>query len=101
MTKQGFRYALPRVCALIALASVAFTHVAFAQNETAVLTGRVIDPAGLGVPAAKIHLTEEATGAARDAIPQADGLYRFELLPPGRYSIRASANGFRTVEDTQ
>jgi hypothetical protein len=86
---------LLRTCALVCLASLAW-----AQNETAVLAGRAVDPSGLGVPNVNIRLTEESTGATRDTISQPDGLYRFELLPPGRYSIHATVMGFKTFEDS-
>ena len=64
---------------------------AFAQNETAVLTGRVVDPSGLGVGGAQIRLTEQATGAVRNTLTLTEGVYRFDLLPPGDYSVRVTA----------
>jgi hypothetical protein len=36
---------------------ILLTAAVYAQNETAVLTGRVVDPQGLGVPGAKVHVT--------------------------------------------
>jgi hypothetical protein len=71
----------------------------YGQNQTAVLTGRVLDPAGLGVAHARIRLTEISTGAARGSISSDGGFYRFDLLPPGDYSIEAAAEGFKTFED--
>jgi|GEM_PF-4185643 len=53
-----------------------------AQNQNSVLTGRVTDPSGSGVPNAAIRVTEHATGAARDGRSIEDGTYRFDLLPP-------------------
>jgi hypothetical protein len=96
MNKRSLQYTLLGVCALLALAPMVL-----AQNETAVLSGRAVDPSGLGVPHVNIHLTEAATGAARDTVTQPDGLYRFDLLPPGRYSIRATATGFKAFEDSR
>src|SRR5271157_221076 len=72
----------------------------FAQNETASLAGRVLDPAGLGVPGAEIRLTRPATGAVREAKTAASGEYRFDLLDPGDYTIRVTAPGFKTAEDS-
>jgi len=73
----------------------------FAQNETAVLTGRVVDPGGLGVAGAQITLTDQSIGAIRKGVTLAGGVYRFDLLPPGDYSIRVTASGFKTVEDSR
>ncbi|MGO9262786.1 MAG: TonB-dependent receptor domain-containing protein [Bryobacteraceae bacterium] len=71
-----------------------------AQNETAVLAGRVTDPTGLGVPGAQIRLTRLATGAARAAAAGTDGEYRLDLLDPGDYAVRVTAPGFKTFEDS-
>ena len=71
-----------------------------AQNENAVLTGRVVDPSGSGVPNAAMVLTDNATAAVRHGQSMADGTYRFDLLPPGDYSIRVTAQGFEAFEDS-
>ena len=74
--------------------------VAFAQSQDATLSGRVVDPSGSGVTA-QIRLTDRATGAFRDDSTAPGGAYRFDLLPPGDYSIRVTAQGFKTVEDSR
>jgi hypothetical protein len=71
-----------------------FATALFAQNETAVLIGRVLDPAGLGVAYAQLRLTEKSTGAVRSLGTGDGGFYRFDLLPPGDYSIHATGRGF-------
>ena len=71
-----------------------------AQNETAVLVGRISDPGGLGAPSAQVRLIENATGAVRDTRSGLDGFYRFDLLPPGDYSISVTLQGFKTFEDS-
>jgi hypothetical protein len=48
----------------------------FAQNETAVLTGRVLDPGALGVANAQIQLAEQATNVVRSTVSLPGGLYR-------------------------
>jgi len=83
------------------LLSVAFlSSTLLAQNEDSVLTGRVVDPSGAGVAGAAIRLTENSTGAVRERRSIEDGLYRFDLLPPGGYSIHVTAQGFQTFEDS-
>jgi hypothetical protein len=69
-----------------------------AQNTTAVLSGRVLDPAGLPVPESTIRLTRQSTGAVREGVSDGLGNYRFDLLEPGDYSIRVNASGFATYE---
>ena len=71
-----------------------------AQNETASLAGRVVDPSGLGVPGAEIRLTRRATGAVRETKSTTSGEYRFDLLDPGDYTIRVTAAGFKILEDS-
>ena len=79
----------------------AMAVAAFAQNQDATLSGRVVDPSGGGVTAAQIRLTDRATGAYRDGSSAPGGAYRFDLLPPGDYSVRVTAQGFKTVEDSR
>ena len=81
--------------------ALVFAMAAFGQNENATLTGRVTDPTGLGVSNADVVLTERATGAARSTKTAVEGIYRFDLLPPGDYSIKVTASGFKTFEDTR
>jgi hypothetical protein len=69
-----------------------------AQNETAVLAGRIVDPSGLPVPDAGVHLTRQSTGSSRDGLTDSSGNYRFDLLEPGEYSLRATAAGFKTYD---
>ena len=54
------------------------------------------------VPAAlRVKLADQATGAVRTSPSRPDGLYRFDLLPPGDYSVRVTATGFKTAEDSR
>jgi Carboxypeptidase regulatory-like domain/TonB-dependent Receptor Plug Domain/TonB dependent receptor len=72
----------------------------FAQNETAILSGRVVDPMGLAVPGSAIRLIRQLTGIARETVSDATGNYRFDLLEPGEYSIHVTATGFGAYEAT-
>ena len=44
--------------------------------------------------------TEISTGVQSVAVAEADGRYRFDNLPPGRYKIRLELSGFATTEIT-
>jgi len=86
--------------ALLIVSAILFPSVLLAQNDTAVLSGRVSDPSGLGVPGAELRLTRQSTGAVRETLSAFDGGYRIELIEPGDYSLRVAANGFKTQEYT-
>jgi hypothetical protein len=59
----------------------------------------VLDPSGAGVASAAVKLRNVNTGAAREVTASADGLYQFNLLPPGVYEVTAEAAGFRRFVD--
>ncbi len=64
------------------------------------LTGTVTDPSGAVVPSATVALKNNATGATRTTTTNANGAYRFSLLPPGNYSVSVSAQGFNKTDTT-
>ena len=84
--------------ALLFLSAIVFPSVLLAQNDTAVLSGRVLDPSGLSVPGAHVRLTRQSTGAIRETLSAFDGAYRLELIEPGDYTLHVAANGFKTQE---
>lgn len=59
------------------------------------LSGRVLDPNGLGVRAAAVAITSAATSAEFTATSDSSGEYRFPRLSPGRYRLTAEKPGFR------
>jgi carboxypeptidase family protein/TonB-dependent receptor-like protein len=65
---------------------------------TGALTGTVKDPSGAVIPSAMVTLTSINTGQARTATTGADGVYHFNLLPPGNYRVRMEASGFKPVD---
>ena len=67
----------------------------FAQN--AELSGRIIDPAGLAVPGARVVVRSQATGATRAVSSNQQGEFSVPALQPGPYNITVEANGFRTI----
>jgi hypothetical protein len=83
---------------VVALLVFCIVPALWAQNETAVLSGRVMDPSGLPVPASSIRLTRLSTRAVRESESDAAGNYRFDLLEPGEYSVRVTAPGFSTYD---
>ena len=59
------------------------------------IIGRVTDASGAVVPHATVKLLEPASGETKT---NEDGAYAFLGLPPGQYSLRFEASGFRSGE---
>jgi carboxypeptidase family protein len=62
------------------------------------IVGTITDPSGAVVPNATVSLKNNGTGATQTATTNSSGLYRFSLLPPGQYTVSASATGFQNAE---
>ena len=67
-----------------------------AQTVTGSVRGIVWDPAGAVVPAASVTITNTSTGVTGHTISDKSGLYDFEFLVLGNYTVRATAPGFDT-----
>ena len=65
---------------------------------TGAVAGTVTDPSGAVIAGASVAATNVATGQSRQTTTDASGSYKFSLLPPGSYSVKFSASGFKTVE---
>jgi hypothetical protein len=68
-----------------------------AQEPTGIISGTITDASGAVVPDVTITLTNKATGVARTAVANSEGLYSAPALLPGLYEIRVERAGFRTV----
>jgi hypothetical protein len=75
---------------------VIFAAQSFAQEAT--IVGTVTDPSGAAVPNVSISITANFTGLTRTLTTSGDGQYVAPDLPIGRYSIRATAPGFKVAE---
>ena len=65
-----------------------------AEPEKAVLTGRVMDPSGLGIPGVKLTIIDSTTSVSRSTVSDTSGRYRLSDLPMGKYHITATYRGF-------
>src|ERR1035438_9767651 len=83
------------------IAIIAFTHLpAFAQFASGSIGATVTDSTGGVVPAAKVVLKNEDTGALRDTVTNSAGYFDFPSVLPGSYSVTITSKGLRTVEQT-
>ena len=84
---------------LFALLPITAT-LAWAQFETATVSGQVSDPTGLSVTGARVELVDIDRGASISAATNNSGLYRFASVHPGHYRLEVRATGFRSVNVT-
>ena len=83
---------------LAALMLVLCVAPAFAQSDTAALSGYVKDASGGVVPQATVKVRSEATGAEWSAQTNAEGYWVVSALQPGLYAVSADAQGFKRLE---
>jgi len=89
------RKILPAVlCLAIALIT------AHAQSNYAVVRGSILDPQHRPVVAAHIRITSAGTGAEREVVSNATGLYEIAGLQPGAYSLTVDSPGFQQTKQT-
>lgn len=69
----------------------------FAQTQTARLVGTVQDASGGAMPNARVTATQEETQKTTQTLTNVRGEYVLPSLPPGVYSLRIEAPGFRTA----
>jgi Carboxypeptidase regulatory-like domain len=81
---------------LMLLVLVALPLATLAQNAT--LVGTVTDPQGGSVAGVTITVTNTATGAVKTAVTNDSGSYAVPDMAIGHYNIKATASGFKAVE---
>ncbi|PYT64687.1 MAG: hypothetical protein DMG39_31355 [Acidobacteria bacterium] len=71
-----------------------------ATATQAQLNGAVRDQSGGAVANSSITLREVDTNSIYTATSNADGLYTFAIVPPGKYELTAEARGFGKYTQT-
>jgi hypothetical protein len=87
-------------CASISLAlflAPILTSPLFAQTSSGTLRCQVNDPSGGAVTQATVLVTS-ATGQTQSVQGNRDGVYEFNALAPGKYTVKAIAKGFALYE---
>jgi len=91
--KRMFRLGL-----LIGISTCA--SISWAQSVDAGLTGQVIDSSQAAVPEAQISVQNVDTNLVRGVASDQQGLYRISPLPPGRYTLTVTKQGFERYVQT-
>ena len=95
MVKKPFLKAFSILAVLFAL-----TGFALAQGTTSRLTGTVTDSSGAAIAGATVTLTNEGTTTSLTTETSDDGLYNFDLIPAGTYTVTIEKAGFKKYVST-
>src|SRR5688572_3328826 len=82
--------------ARVTIVSLVVAGLCFAQLDTGVILGTVLDPSGAVVPGATVVVQNQNTGATYNLTTDPSGNYIASALPVGSYRVTASAAGFKT-----
>jgi hypothetical protein len=84
------RALLLAVCLLISIPMLA-------QSSTGSISGMVTDDSAAALPGVTVSAENLANGATRTVVTNEAGYYQIGLLPPGRYSVTTSLEGFQAT----
>jgi len=73
---------------------------AYAQQLTATLSGIATDQTDARIPGAAVTVVNNATGDKRDTQADSSGFFSVTALVPGTYTVKISAKGFASWEET-
>ncbi|HWZ42599.1 MAG TPA: TonB-dependent receptor, partial [Candidatus Saccharimonadales bacterium] len=79
---------------------MALLATAFSQTSRGTLTGTVIDISGAVVSNANVTIKQQGTGVERQTTSNSAGIYRFDAVELGVYSVKVQAPGFAAEEKT-
>jgi len=92
----SFRKAVARAM-LVCSAAVLIPSLLLAQSFRGSIRGKVTDPSGSLVAAAKVTSKNVNTGLGRDTITTGEGTFVLAELPAGTYTVTVNAAGFAEV----
>src|SRR5262245_59841578 len=69
----------------------------FAQTSRGTVSGTISDPNGAVISGATVTLTNTATTVSRTTVTNSQGIYRFDAVDLGDYTVKFTATGFGEV----
>ncbi len=91
----GISFLLPALGATAILLGAPSTYAQVVQGT---LTGVVTDSGGALLPNASVNVRSPETGFTRDAKTNGEGIFNFNDLQPGTYTVTVSAEGFANFQ---
>ena len=86
------------VVSVALLLVAAMVAPAWSQQQTGSISGRAEDASGAALPGVTVSIAStNLIGGARTAVTDGQGVYRFTLLPGGRYTVKFELSGFGTL----
>ena len=89
-----------KISCLAAVLLLACTLSVSAQQSSGTLRGQVADEFGGLIVGANVSVADQ-NGVEKTTTTDAEGNYAFPSLPPGRYTLTATAPGFATYENLE
>ena len=87
----------PRFGAVLLFWGVVFPSILRAQTFTGTVVGHVVDPLQRVVGSASVTLRSAEREFERFTTTNANGEFAFQLVPPGKFTVRAVASGFEVA----
>ena len=86
------------VFAAVLAVFLVYEPTSMAQVSTGSISGTLVDAQGAVIGGVELKLVNAQTNAAYHTVSDANGAFRFTLLPPGAYRMEASKEGFRKLD---
>jgi len=95
------RFTTSKLLVLVAVLSLLLPSMLLGQSTiTGAINGTVSDPSGAVLPNVDVHLKNVDRGFTNSTKTNSQGLYQFQLLEPGTYTITITAPSFKTFSET-
>jgi len=95
MNKPSIRFVGPIVLLLLLIFTA---RGSFSQTSRGTLTGIVTDKSGAVITNASVAITEKDTNVKRQTTTNNAGVYRFDAVDLGTYTLTVQASGFRSSD---